>query len=485
MQGNKSKRTPEQWIEFIAKSELPAITSTAKMLDKFSEDDVSSLPKLSQAILHDQALSSCILRVANSIQHIGVKKVSTVSRATVVLGIHAVKNICLTSKLVDGLLRSKNLGVGVYQRLTRLMANSFYAGLLAKMMVPDYADDTQEEVYLAAMMYRIGETAFWSTGGELTDQLIKAVALPPEKFEQHCQGALGTSFNELSIGLAKTWNLGDLLVKSLDDPQSRTIEMQIIYYADKLSCYIDTPPKSTDEFNELLEDIAEVMQISVRRLKGRIEQTREQAIRLLKSYGAFALKDLIKPLPTIDDFEQQNSADVPTFVSQEKSMLFAFHHLSQLTKKSKDFNEFLQYTLKSLAGILGFDLSSFLMIGEGKRYVKSRFSYNSEGKEEKRNILVHLADSENIAAEVIVSGEAMLINDYREAKWRKYITREVEQMIDEGAICLAPVKIGGSVIGIITAQLTTNGRKIGQEDYSQFCFLIEHLNMCLTMISHR
>ena len=137
-------KTADHWIELIAKTELPAITSTAKMLDKFSEDDVSSLPKLSHAILHDQALSSCILKVANSVQRIGVKKVTTVSRASVVLGIHSVKNICLTSRIVDGLLKSKNLTVPVYTRLTRLMANSFYAGLLAKMMVPDYADDTQE-----------------------------------------------------------------------------------------------------------------------------------------------------------------------------------------------------------------------------------------------------------------------------------------------------------------------------------------------------
>lgn len=149
---DKIKRSQLQWVELLAKNELPAITSIAGMLDKFANDDTSSIPQLSKAILHDQSLSSCVLKVANNAHHMSVRKVTTVSRASIVLGIQAVKNICLTSKILEGLLHSKNLGPEVYQRLTMLMANAFYAGLLAKMMVPKHSDDTQEEVYLAALL---------------------------------------------------------------------------------------------------------------------------------------------------------------------------------------------------------------------------------------------------------------------------------------------------------------------------------------------
>ncbi|MEW6983912.1 HDOD domain-containing protein [Colwelliaceae bacterium 6471] len=478
-------KTADHWIELIAKTELPAITSTAKMLDKFSEDDVSSLPKLSHAILHDQALSSCILKVANSVQRIGVKKVTTVSRASVVLGIHSVKNICLTSRIVDGLLKSKNLTVPVYTRLTRLMANSFYAGLLAKMMVPDYADDTQEEVYLAAMMYRIGETAFWSTGSEETEELIKAANLPPEQFEQQCIKTIGTSFNELSKGLAKSWNLGDLLVKSLDDPQSRTVEMRIIYYADKLSGFIEQPPQSSEEFNTLLEQIAAVMNISVRRLKANIEQTREQAINLLQSYGAFALKDLIKPLPTIGDFGQLQGGGASAGMSQEMALIMAVQELTRLTSKSKDFNEFLHITLKSISAILGFERSTFLMIAEGKKHVKSRYSFDKLGREEEYSAVVQIRESANVIADVIDNKHAVLINDYHEVKWRNLVTRDIASMIGEGAICFAPVKIGQKVVGVISAQVFGKSQSITDDNFSQYSFLIEHLNMCLTMISHR
>ena len=134
----RSKLTPFQWIETLAKKELPAITSIASVLDNFSNDDISSIPKLSKVILHDQALSSCVLRVANNSSRASVNKVTTVSRSAILLGIHSIKNICLTAKILDGLLQSTNLTPPVYDRMMMLTANAFYAGMLARVMIPKY-----------------------------------------------------------------------------------------------------------------------------------------------------------------------------------------------------------------------------------------------------------------------------------------------------------------------------------------------------------
>ena len=181
----KDQKSLQQWVDLLAKQELPAITSIACTLDSFSNDDVSSIPSLSKAILHDQGLSSCLLKVANSVSRIGVAPVTTVSRATVVLGIQTVKNICLTSKVIDSLIKNKDLDEKVYDRIKRAMASSFYAGQLAKMMTPDYSEDTREEVYLAAMLHRIGETAFWCLGSELDCPLEELAALPKNEFQLH------------------------------------------------------------------------------------------------------------------------------------------------------------------------------------------------------------------------------------------------------------------------------------------------------------
>lgn len=481
-----SKNTAtEQWVNIISQNELPAITSTAKLLDKFSNDDTSSLPKLSQSILHDQALSSCILKVANNIQHMSHSKVTTISRATVVLGIQSVKNICLTSILIENLFKNKNLSIKVYNRLIQLMASSFYAGLIAKMMVPGYNEDTQEQVYLAAMLYRIGETAFWSVGEKFSEQLIEYVDLPQSEFDKKSKEIIGTTFFDISKGLAQKWGLGNLLEKSLDHPECRTSEMKIIYLADKLSNYIAFPPDSIDEFNQVIDEISQLRGTTTRQLREKIKQTRESAIELLGSYGASILEDSIKPLPTIEDFENKEVKPTQKPQSKEEAQLSLLMKLTQLSKTSKDFNEFLQLTIQSLLDIIELDTCTFFMLTSDKSQLKARFSYDSNAQEVQATTAITLAKSTNIFSEVINSKSALLINNYTDAKWQNYITEEVEDLIDKGAICLASVKINNNVIGVIIGQRFSKPPDIKENNFNQFRFLVEHLNMCLSMISRQ
>lgn len=478
-------QTTEQWIELIAHSELPAITSTAKMLDKFSNDDKSSLPKLSEAILHDQGLSSCLLKVANNIQHIGVNKVTTISRATVVLGIQSVKNICLTAKLVSSLLASDNVDINVYEQLTQLMANSFYAGMLAKMMVPSYSDEMQEEVYLAAMLYRIGETAFWSTGGGLARKLANNESRFSGDYQAYCQQEMGTSFTDLSKGLASTWNLSDLLIKALDQPTSRTDEVKIIYFSDKLSTIIGQPGDNEEAFNQLLDEISEIMQISVRQLKIRIEHTREQAMKLLSSYGADILTEHIKVLPTAGDFSQAMFVSSVKEVSKEKALLTTFMKLTKLMQSSKDLNEYLHLALTDMVNVFDFERCAFLMLVDEKSKVKSRLVFNDKAEQEPLKIYLNITESDNAIARVLKDNVPALINDKNQGLWRDLITQEMSDLIQNGAIAIVPVRIAGKAVGVICTQRLTAKAQISTEDFSQLCSLVEHLNMCLTMIRYQ
>ncbi|WP_438811604.1 HDOD domain-containing protein, partial [Shewanella algae] len=45
---------------------MPALCSTIRTLEKLAKDDVSSMAILGRSIMHDNALTSRILRVANS-----------------------------------------------------------------------------------------------------------------------------------------------------------------------------------------------------------------------------------------------------------------------------------------------------------------------------------------------------------------------------------------------------------------------------------
>ena len=63
------------------------------------------------------------------------------------------------------------------------------------------------------------------------------------------------------------------------------------------------------------------------------------------------------------------------------------------------------------------------------------------------------------------------------------MNENIVTLIDGGVICIAPVEINDRGIGIIVGQRFNKESVIDDDDFSQFCFLVEHLNMCLSMIS--
>tara|TARA_R110000737_G_scaffold113471_2_gene146605 strand:- start:3221 stop:4717 length:1497 start_codon:yes stop_codon:yes gene_type:complete len=475
----------QHWVDNIAKSELPAITSTAKMLDQFNNDDKSSLPKLCKAILHDQALASCLLKVANSAQRLSINKVSTVSRASVILGIRAVKNICLTAKLVDGMLENKALSIDVYEQLTRSMASSFYAGLLAKMMAPQYAEDTQEELYLAAMLYRIGETAFWSVGGEAANNLIAYGDTTSESFRQKCISELGGDFAQLSRELAKSWNLSDLLLKAFDQPKNRTIEIQIIYFADKLSNTIANPTGSMEEFQQLLTDIAKLTGLNQRQLLAKIEHIRESSHKLLTSYGASSLIKHIKPLPKESDFRDNLYQVLKYNPSKESEILNTYTQLNSLLKSKPDITELIQITLKAMAKIFAFQHCSFYLIIDDKSAITSRFTYDITTQLVVNKAKFSLTRSNNIFSYAMDNDQAVLIKNRQEKKWYQYITGEIAEFIAEGSVLICPVKVGKKPVGVISAQVFLADKAIALSDFNHCAALVEHLNLCLTMLSQK
>ena len=476
---NKQTKSPQQWIEKITQHELPAITSTANLLSRFADDDVTSLPKLSQAILHDQALSSCMIKVANNNRRGVVSKVTTVSRATVFLGLQTVKNICITAKVLDSLLTNHHLQHEVFERLIKLMTNSFYAGLLAKMMLPGHDEKLQEEIYLAAMLYRIGETSFWSMGGREVEQLIDHISLPDEEFQEKSKEILGMSFQELSVGLARNWGLGSLLIKSLDSPTTRTKEIQVIFYADKLSSFIASPPKNKQDFDQVIEQVCQLMGIKERQLKERISHVLTDAKSLLSSYEANILTDNLKEYPTEKDFIEQSSNDTSLGNSPEKEQLAALQHLTKLTRSCNDLNELLHFTLKSIAQILQFDQCCLMVLTADKTQIKSRFNYNIRGSSEEFSSLISIKASPFEKA--LKTHQSLVINDFKASGDQCGVIN----LLEKGPVCIAPVEIEQHPIAIIFAQLHDLDKCINKDKFEKFDYFICHLNMCLSSITRK
>jgi hypothetical protein len=99
-----------------------------------------------------------------------------------------------------------------------------------------------------------------------------------------------------------------------------------------------------------------------------------------------------------------------------------------------------------------------------------------------QSVMINIKQSDNVIARAISSDTAVLINDYKEVRWQNLITEDIEDIVSSGQTCFVPVKIANSVIGVICLQVFIKEYKLSNQNFKQVCGLIEHLNMCLTMI---
>lgn len=469
----------DYWTRRISDQEMPALCSTIRTLEKLAKDDVSSMAILGRSIMHDNALTSRILRVANSaIYNKGISPVTTVSRAAVVLGFDTIRNICITAKLLSSLLESKNLAPSVYQRLLKLMAQAFQAAMLAKMMLDGYDEELQEEAFIAALLYHLGESAFWSTGAELAEELDSALSAESDAVNRLnlVREALGASFNQLSQGLARSWGLGELLCKSLSNPDERTPEIRSIFLANKLSEALAGAALKPEELERRLKQAADMLKLDTDEFRGRVLRCSNATVKLAEAYGA---KVLIKYLPDTDQLlPQERVAEV---VVREANLAFQLKKLRELTGfavEKTDFNKVVTTALEGILEGIGLDRCAVLLLSPSRRMLQPRIALGDGAEEMKNDFILELEGRGTLLRDCI---ENQKLAWQGEGADKAVLGEQLARKVPASGFMLAPLKVDNKVIGVYYADKASSGRDIHPEDFDSFGHFVQLANICFSV----
>lgn len=479
----------DEWVEMIGEHELPALCSTIREIEKLSKDDTSSLAKLGQTVLHDHALTSSILKVANSAGYMGRNPVTTVSRASVVLGLTRIKNICITAKLLNSLLKNRKLTPGVYERLLKLMAQSFHAGMIAKLLMQGYEEDVQEETFIAALLNRFGESAFWSRGGRITVELDKALRQKqltrPEEAAHVVRQTLGTTFEEMSLGLASSWNMGIVLISSLEEPELRTPELRSVSLAVHLSDTLANSEYNRAELEKLLAEAADLMQQDKWEVLAEIERCSEETVELLNSYGAGVLTRYIGHDPIAStSIESKPDDEEP---SDQALQLRILRELAFLPNENADFNLVVQTAMEGVHRGIRMRRTIVFLKSRERRSLMPRFISAPNGNQIKRRFVVSLDDSPNIFSHVLNTRQPVWVDNVNAPKWRSYLDSSLRRLVGGDEFFVAPIIWGKVCVGLFYADRNDPSdkrvqRPLSQDDFMAFTLFAQQTNICLSLI---
>jgi HD-like signal output (HDOD) protein len=483
MTANQSHKGVEYWTKRISDQEMPALCSTVRDLEQLAKDDVSSLSLLGRSVMHDNALTSRILRVANSATYNkGINQVSTVSRAAVVLGFDTIRNICLTARLLSSLLESHNLSDSVFKRLLKLMAQSFHGAMIARMMVSDRDEALREEVFIATLLYRIGESAFWSTGGTLVDELDAKLLSNPDSVDQLSiiRGELGTSFNQLTQGIARNWGLGGMLLKALNNPDERTPEIRCIFIADKLAESLAQPQLDPQGFQKRLKQAADMLDISIEEFNLRLVRCNQATHKLAVDYGA---KILVEFIPDTEKVFESLDAPQPESILREANLSIQLTKLRELTGfaiTKTDFNQVMQTALEGIFTGVGVDRCGVLLLSPNRKTLLPRVAMGDDAQTMKTNFVIELTDHKSIFAQCIEQKKPYWVSQVSGSEPQSLATDLTEDLSREGFL-IAPLMVGTKVLGVFYADRHASFRRFESIDFDAFTHFSQLANVCFSV----
>jgi HD-like signal output (HDOD) protein len=454
------------WVAHIREQDMPAFGNTVEAVRGIVVDERASASRLAGVILRDQAMTTKILRLANSAYfHASHQGVSTISRAIVVLGFDVVADMAVGLALIDGLLSR-----GVRARVTEEMARSFFAATLARGLARMRGEGNAEEVFIAALLSRVGEMAFWCFGGEQADTLD--AALPAKCADDAAQAVqqavLGFRLRQLTVQLAREWRLGSLLQEVLEPVGRDSPLVEAIRHGQSIARAVDAGWDSP-AMRAMLVQVAAFVHLPVEELYPQIQRLAREAADLAADYGASEAARAI-PVPVDAPVEPAAAVEPPEALSPAERQLHILRELSMLILSGAGFPEVTCLACEGILQGVGFDRVIVAQVSAQRREVVGKYALGRGAEALSRRFVFALGHGAEDPVDQVVASHQPVRGECP--------TGRLAKVAAGGGYCLAPVLGQGRVVGLVFAERDAVG-PIDDASHFAMAHFVQHMSMAL------
>ena len=464
-------RAAADWVALIREQEMPALGATVALIHAVTGDERASANRLAEVILQDAAMTAKVLKLANSALYNPARQtISTISRAIVVLGFDVVAGIAIAIRLVDSLLA----GGGVRGRVVEEMARSFHAAVQARALAAMRKDGRSEEVFIATLLSRVGEMAFWCFGGGDAERLDGALRAgqPPEDAQM---AVLGFRLRQISLGLAREWKLGPLLPSVLDGSGRTGPAGQAVVFGQRLAAAVESG-WDTPEARGLINDVSSFVGVPAADLRTKLAENAHEAATIARSFGA---GDVAWQIPQAAPVEPEEPSASEDFTEPDSRLqLRILREISGRIAAGGDLNEILQLVLEGIYRGVGFDRVLFALLSQNKLQLigKTALGTGAEGLRQRFIFSLDPARGDVIDA-FFRNPRAMRFEPGREIGGIR--TARLQAATGASTACIAPIQAQGRAIGLFYADRQNPARGIDDETFEAFQLFAQQVSLAL------
>lgn len=253
---------------------LPTLPGIIRKLGVLSDNAKSTIDEMARLVSSDQILSAKVLRLVNSPFYGFSGRISTVSKALILLGVNVVKGLALSTSIFEIMERHV---IGLWE-------HSLGSAVAANIISKKLGLSDGEEIATAALLHDIGKVIIkLKLQGDLTaiESLCGQKGIPLYEAEREC---LGTDHAEIGLWLGKAWFLPEKLIEPIayhhDVARSAThrVRTAVVHVSDLL-IKASGFGFSGDEMVSRLDPVAwQTLRLSEAKLQPIIEEMEDQLV---------------------------------------------------------------------------------------------------------------------------------------------------------------------------------------------------------------
>lgn len=199
---------------FQKKADLPTISAVASQVNRAVKNESLTTTALSEIISRDPALTTKVLKLANSAYYGLAREVDTLPRAITVLGFETIKNLALSVSVFHAFCTKEGRLIDFRGLWYHSLGTAVAAKALCNRAQPRPQDDTLgEQAFLCGIIHDIGKIAMMQC---LPDEMVRVFermrqeGIPEYEAEKEI---VGFSHQRAGQALADVWNFPEKYLK--------------------------------------------------------------------------------------------------------------------------------------------------------------------------------------------------------------------------------------------------------------------------------
>lgn len=456
----------------LCTKELPIFSNTANNIYHSLDDEKKGAMELASIILQDPNLTAKLLKIANSpIYNPSKLKISTVSRAIVVLGAKVIRELTLACAFFESILTTANK-----ERANQKIAQAIHAAVQARELAILMQEGLPEEVFVAALLHNIGEIAFWCTPSKQATQINELLENNHLSLDEAEKMVLGFTLQDLSKQLSKAWHFGGLIDECISHPTASNTRNQIVLMGSAISLAL----KSGWDSPAMKECLAKLQKLTAQpsaEMLVKLKNHTMQAVKIARQFGAL---DASKFISKEGNVPMDDEVEVVKLDRKQIQFQMLQDITSHITGKIEP-TLLLEMVLEGMHRGLEMDRSLFLLFNPEKHLLTEKISIDGTMESGAEKIQIHCHELEgNLLFHALSHKEGLWV---RPQQYQNLYTAQLIKAIGMHECFLFPVYTEQKAVGLIYVDRNLSAIPFTESDFMTAKHFATQANIGLILYS--